>query len=531
VAGRPLVAYTLALNYALCGLDVRCYHATNILLHLLCACLLFSVLRRSLVTASHPHPRWIALAASLLWVVHPLSTESVTYVVNRTELLVSLFYLLTLYCFQRGVAPDPRPRRDRWQTAAILSCAAGMACKEVMVSCPLFVLLYDRLLVGRSLAQILRSRGLLYAGLALTWGLLAVLSIPNPRAASAGISFEELSPWLYLKTQASVLVHYLRLSLWPDPLVIDYYDWPLARELSDVLPAALVVVALLAMTAAALARRRPAALLGAWFFLILAPTSSFVPIVTEIAAERRFYLPLAALLAALVLLGHHLAARMRLKGTRAAWVAAAVVTALAVIYGAVAHRRNQDYRSALAIMRDTVSKRPRNGRAHLNLGIVLAKQGSYERARDSFAEAVRHKPDLADAHFNLAKTRALLGEGEGAIHSYRRAIQLAPEHLLAHSFLANLLVRRGRIDEALPHYRRAIALRPDDPHLYSNLGVALARAGHLDRAIARFRAALRIDPDNRQAHGNLAVALARKGQRRAARYHLQRARGALTPAP
>ncbi|MHC4609143.1 MAG: hypothetical protein ACYS7M_02205, partial [Planctomycetota bacterium] len=190
LAGRPVVSLSLAVNYAIGGIDVRGYHAFNLAVHLISAVLLFAIARRTL--HSHLlHERytasagWIALAVAAIWALHPLQTESVIYVVQRTELLMGLFYVLTLYCAIRG-SRSARPWF--WHTAAVSACALGMASKEVMVSAPLIVLLHDRVFISGSFRGALARRPGLYAGLALTWVLLGVLLASGPRSESIGFN-------------------------------------------------------------------------------------------------------------------------------------------------------------------------------------------------------------------------------------------------------------------------------------------------------------------------------------------------------
>ena len=163
-----------------------------------------------------------------------------------------------------------------------------------MVTAPLVVVLYDRVFVFDSFRDAIRSRRGLYAGLAATWAVLAALMWSGPRSAVGGFS-TGISPWTYLLNQAQMIAHYLRLTVWPRSLVV-FYGWPVALTLGDVLPYALLVTALLAATIVALVRAPALGFLGAWFFMTLAPTSSVVPIATEVGAERRMYLPLLALI-------------------------------------------------------------------------------------------------------------------------------------------------------------------------------------------------------------------------------------------
>lgn len=452
VAGRPVVSLSLAINFAVSGLEVWSYHLVNLLLHLGSAGLLFGLLRRTPPTAS------VALPATLLWAVHPLLTESVTYVIQRTELLMAFFFLLTLYCVVRG-----------WNAGAVVACALGMGSKEVMAVAPVAVWLYDRAFLAGGFRAALHQRRWLYAGLAGTWVILAASLAAGSRSDTVGVAFAALSPWHYALTQAGVIVHYLRLAVWPAPLVLDYDDWTIARSVAEIWPALVVVGGLLAVTGWALIRKPRWGFLGAWFFLILAPTSSVVPIASEIAAERRMYLPLIAVVLLLVLAGR---AVVRRGGP-------VIVAVLIVALALAAVRRNQDYRSAEVIWRDTLEKRPGNARAHLNYGAALVGRGAIEPALTHYRQAVRLKPYYADARYNLGVLLAVTGDPVAAIAEFREAVRLEPGFAKAHDNLGVLLASQGRLDEALLHLEQAVQFAPDDPEAREHL--ARARAFRIQR--------------------------------------------------
>ncbi len=237
VEGRPLVNLSLAVNYALGGLDVWGYHALNLAIHLLAGLTLLGIVRRTLLQPKLRErfgaaANELALAVAVLWVVHPLQTESVTYIVQRAESLMGLFYLLTLYCFIRG-AESPRPRA--WYSLCVTACALGMASKEVMVSVPLMVLLYDRTFVSGSLREVWRQRWPLYLALASTWILLGYLMFFTGSFGNAVINAKEngIAWWKYLLTEPGVILYYLRLAAWPYPLCFDYYGWSLRRHRAE----------------------------------------------------------------------------------------------------------------------------------------------------------------------------------------------------------------------------------------------------------------------------------------------------------
>ena len=306
---RPVVQASLALNRIIGGPGATGYHLFNVAMHLLAALTLFGVVRRTLrmpaLRGRFDEKTGAALAfcAALLWALHPLQTEAVTYVIQRTESLMALFYLVTLYCFIRAVKS---PDRVAWHIAAVAACALGMGSKEVMVSAPLIVLLYERTFVAGSFREALRRHWGLYLGLAATWLILArsVLEAFGPRAQSAGFNLPGLTSLQYAQSEFGVILHYLRLAFWPAGLCLDY-DWPIAKSAADIAPGAIVVGILLAATIWALVRRPVWGFAGAAFFLVLAPTSSIMPI-KDLAFEHRMYLPLAALVATVVLAAYRI---------------------------------------------------------------------------------------------------------------------------------------------------------------------------------------------------------------------------------
>ncbi|MGD1031367.1 MAG: tetratricopeptide repeat protein [Opitutaceae bacterium] len=520
VDGRPLLNLSLAVNYAISGTRVWSYHALNLAIHILAGLALFGIVRRTLEgAAGRPRVRMAplpggpglpALAVALLWVLHPIQTESVTYVVQRAESLMGLFYLLTLYCFIRyadcrsrsaGPAKRAGSGAGRWAGLSVACCLLGAASKEVMVSAPLMVWLYDRTFVSGTFRKAWREHTALYAGLASSWLLLGWLALgTNARGNSVG--FESGVSWpAYALTQFGAVAHYLRLSFWPRPLVFDY-GLAVAGRLGDVAPQLAVVVLLLAATLVALRRWPSLGFCGAWFFAILAPTSSVVPVGTQTMAEHRMYLPLAAVVTLAVLAMFAVAGRRSLP----------VLSAAALCLGLLTARRNEDYRSAVSIWRDTVSHHPESWRGQSNLGAALAEDpGRLPEAIAHYEEALRLKPDSAEVHNNLAIALARIpGRLPEAVSHYGQALRLRPNYAEAHNNLANALAKvPGRLPEAIAQYEEALRLNPDAVEAHYNLANALAKdRGRLPEAIAQYEEALRLNPDYAEAHFDLADALA-----------------------
>src|SRR5215472_4657957 len=404
---RPLLRVSLWINYAWGGVEVRGYHVLNLMLHILAAWTLWGLARRLLESPSlrdrYGKPAWgLALAIALLWTVHPLQTESVTYVVQRTEVLAGWFYLLTLYSVARS-ASAAGWRVSAWSVAAVVSCLLGMASKEMVATAPLLALALDRVFYAPSWRRLWQLRWGLYAALACTWIFQAMLLVmaSSVRNEATGIAFG-MHWWEYALTQSYYLCRYLALSVWPNALTLDYGTY-LARTVGEVAPYAAVVLLLLVLTCVALWRNPPMGFCCLWFFLILAPTSSVVPILGQTGAEHLMYLPLAGLIGLGVVGGYALWRRAwrglpeRLQVGSLLVLLAVGVTAL----GARTVARNEEYRSEVSIWQTVVERWPINPRAYHTLGISLADAGRTSEAIAQYEAALRLKPDYAQAHNNL----------------------------------------------------------------------------------------------------------------------------------
>jgi protein O-mannosyl-transferase len=499
VGGRPVLNLSLAINYAISGTRLWSYHVGNLVIHIFAGLLLLGILRRTLERTSVPAPTLVAFSAALLWTLHPLETESVTYVIQRAESLMGLFYLAAVYCFLRGAEADGRTGKI-WQVGSVFACLLGMATKEVMVSAPLVILLYDRTFLAGSFHEAWRKRRGVYVGLAATWLVLPFLVLStHGRGGTAGFA-SGVSVWSYVLTEFPAVVHYLRLAFWPRPLVFDY-GTALAPHSLAVAPYALLVLALMGAAAWAMARKPAAGFLAFVFFAILAPSSSVVPVASEPMAEHRMYLALIPVVVFAVLGIYHWLGR----------AAAPVCMAIAAIFLAATLRRNQDYRSDEAIWSDTAAKLPTNERAHNNLGNALDDEGRTGEAISQFETVLALKPELAEAHSNLGNALSKTpGRLDDAIAQYREAARLKPEYEPAHKNLAVALLDEGRVTEAIEQSVEAIRLRPGDAQAHSNLGCALMDVpGRFEDGVGECQLALRLNPELAAAHSNLGNALAR----------------------
>jgi protein O-mannosyl-transferase len=410
LSGRPVLWASFAIDYAIGGLRVEVYHVTNLLIHLACGAILFGIVRRNLSSERiwgkrfEKSAHWLAGAVTAVWLVHPLNTEAVTYTVQRAESLTGMFYLLMIYCLIR-----------EWKFAAVIACALGMGTKEVMATAPLVALIYDRTFISGSFASALKARAGLYVALAATWIIPAAVILSGSRSASVG----NIAPLAYALTQLGVIAHYVVLTFWPQNLVLDYYDWPIAHLLGW---RGMLIALSILLSIFFLWRKPWLGFLGAWFFIILAPSSSVLPIFTEIAAEHRMYLPLIAPAVLVIVGGWAILSR----STAGAWIGGILLTVLLAALSARTFLRNAEYQDPELIWSDNVRQRPANPRARFNLGF----------------------------------TRMAMGRPGEAVGEFRAALLLAPDYYAAASELGRALVRSGNSSEAEKFYTDEMSILP-----------------------------------------------------------------------
>jgi tetratricopeptide (TPR) repeat protein len=484
--GRPLSNLTFALTYAVSGREPWAHRLFNVALHGAAALLVFGVVRRTMALPGMPdglraQSFRLGAATALIWAAHPLLTQCVTYISQRTESQMAACYLLTLYGFIRA---ETEPERGgAWRIVSVLACWMGSWSKEPIVTAPLAVLLFHWVFLRVSLRDLLRRYWGYYAALAVAWLFLADgLRGVDQRGVSygAGVTARD-----YAVVQVKAVLEYLRLSLWPYPLVFDRSPLVvLAPRLS--LPHAAALATLLGLILWGLWRRARWAFLGGWFFLVLAPTSSVIPVVNAAVAENRAYLPSVAVVAGVVVgLGWFLprnAARLTYValGTTAAWAT---------------HARNLDYADAISLWTDTVEKAPGNPRAHGHLGFALYAQGHADAALRHYREALRMDPERAAHHTG---TGVILAQMPGGLEAARRhlseALRLKPDEAEAHANLGAVLGLMGR-DLAMAewHLREALRLAPDDAGAWFLFGeFAERRRADLPEARRAYQESLRL---------------------------------------
>ena len=514
---HPLTWLSDALDVQLYGLRPAGHHLTSVLLHAANSALLLWVVRR--LTGR----LWASAVVAVVFALHPLRVEVVSWVSERKELLCTLFVLLAVLAYARYVA---RPSVRRYLLVAGAFAAALMS-KPMAVTLPLLLLLLDvwpwRRLGWRAVLEKLPL--LAMSGAA---GAATVLAQADAKASLAFAGYGSRAANALVSCAA-----YLGKLLWPAPgTLLPFYTHP--RDLPGGLPAAHVLLAaavLVAVTLIAIGqrRRRPYLLVGwLWFLVSVLPVVGLVQVGSQAMADRYTYLPLIGPVLALALLASEVVGRLSSR-----WVPAAAAAALVALMAWLTVEQQAVWADDASLWEHTVAGQPQSPIARRRLGDTYARDSRLADAVAEYRASVKLKPDYAEGHAALGVTLAKLGMADEAIRHCRRALSLVPNNAvllkqfgLAVSSLrsrggdnaewldqfASALLALKRYDDAVAAYDEALKVNPEDLVAMNGRGQALARMGQLTEAARSFRSALGIDPHNQEALSNLGVALTLDGR-------------------
>ncbi len=489
------------------GLNPAGYHIANWVYHLMAVVLVFLVVRR--LTGSGR----IGLIAAGLFGLHPVQTDSVTYMSGRRDILCGLFYLVGFYYFLRYREGG----NVRFLLASLGGYGLSLGSKEMGVTLPLLFVCYDVVegfgkgekergygaeLLSTIKSVVMRSKylyGISFVG-GLGYGYYKVfIKSPSHQVGYYGDSM--VTTFL---TVGKILVYYLKLLIYPIRLQADYsYDaFPLSTSLFE--PSTLVSFMILGVmvyvVGRLMVRERMAAFGMIWFFVTLLPVCHIIPH-HELLAEHYLYLPSVGfcLVVGVVIDG------MLREGRYRAWVYGCGVLVV-VLFALRIMDRNRDWKDGLTLWKKTVQTAPRCARANANLCGEYTKRGYFDEALSSCNHAISIDSRWAEAHNNLGATYVRLGDFEKAISAYTRALRVRPRYMKAHFNLGYAYFKIGRYDEALYEYWQALRINPRSAEIYNSCGVAYVKKGQLDKAIFAYKRALEFNPDYVDAHYNLGIA-------------------------
>lgn len=514
---RPLLHATDALNYYAGGLNPSGYHVVNLALHLINGVFLYLLVLGTgrMLGREEDGTRLVALASALVFVLHPLQTEGVTYASSRSVLLAALFTFAGLLVFSR--ASRSGANRVFHGAGLFVISLLGMASRESFTVFPLLLVMYDFFFVSRfSIKSVLKNYGLhLPAFLGL--GYLVYLVMHNTYGPSGSILVGEkgIPPTQYVLTQFNVHWTYLRMLVLPLGQNIDH-DYPIAKTLFE-FPTIISFAGYAALVAGSVlfARRRPAISFGVlWFLIALAPISFAVAVMglrlEDVMLEHRVYLPDAGIMVAAVV-GCSLLIK-KLRPERYRQVAFVCVAVLSVAMIAATYARNSTWSVETRLWEDVVKKSPDKYRGYFNLANMYRKEGNHKRAVELLETCVRLKPDFPDAYNNLGLSYKELGLTDKAIEAFRDALKYDPGYVGSYVNIGNVYFERKLYDKAIGDYKRAVNIKPDYTDAYYNMAMAYYYKGDLAAAIKQYNAALSIKPDSPDIHYDLGMAYLDSGK-------------------
>lgn len=532
-ARRPVVNISFALNYYVHQYDVKGYHIVNLFIHILNATLLYLLFLKTLSSFSRKgccstynnctieEIRILAFFATLLWMVHPVQTQSVTYIVQRMNSMAALFYLLSLLLYYHGRSsmmryrthPTSKAKQTRFSPMVIVSFIgaffSGMLAigsKEIAATLPVFIGLFEWYFFSATGKWHFKRKAFIgiFIFVAMVMVIFIYLGKTPWQGILAGYNQRDFSLGQRLLTQSRVIVFYITLLTFPYPSRLNLtHDFPLSDSLIAPLTTLPSILAIVGLIAIGVYGRRKSMLISFavfWFLGHLVIESSFIPL--EIIFEHRLYLP--SMLFGLIIV---LYVRRMIPSVRIRYTCLTIMVSVLALW---TYQRNAVWQDDIHLWQDCVKKAPRTPRGYTNLGNAYLNHKHFNKAIAAYEKALEIDPQDSMTHSNLGNAWLTGGDVRKAIRHYRAALKIAPENAAAHSNLGVAFNTLGDYDKAIHHFNQAVTLDPNRMEIYNNIGNILARQNKLEGAIRYYRKAIEIKPLYAKAHYNLGNALVRK---------------------
>jgi len=505
---RPVSVFTLVLNYHFNKLEVWGYHLVNLFIHLVNTCLVWWL---TLLIFSSPalkdsslvrHKKVLALITALLFVSHPLATQTVTYIVQRMASMAAMFYLLSLALYAKARLTDKRMiSLILLYSGSVISFLLAMFSKENAFTLPFAILLFEIFFLRTKKFSVnfkdYRVILLIAAFLCLMIIFLFKFSFNIFRPITApGHPEYALTPLNYLLTQFSVIVKYIQLLFFPVNLNLDY-DFPVSYKFFTIttLGSFLILASLIVLAVYLFNKQRIISFGIFWFFLTLSVESSIIPI-SDVIFEHRTYLPsfgffiILSSLTGILYLNKHKT------------LAICIWTIIAVSYSIMTYERNKAWRDEITMWNDIVEKSPGKARAIMSRGNAYMKLEQWNNAKDDFTKALIIDPKLVLALTNRGYTYRNLGQYDKAIADYTMAVGIDPDYKLSWSNRGYIYYIRKQWDKAVEDFSRAIRIDPEFSDAYLNRGSAYGNIGAWDKAIDDISIAIKLRPDHAKSYIN-----------------------------
>jgi len=561
---RYVLFLSFYLNYFIGEYNVIGYHILNLLLHIAVVILIYSLTALILQQDKSQNPfslKNLPFLSALIFSIHPINTESVTYIVSRSSILATFFYLLSLLLFIKGHTMYPEMhvtlKRALYYLSSIASYILALGTKEDAVTLPIMILLYlfyfsysgkgikDFIMqysVYISIPMVLLTAYLSYRFYIFGWSTLTTI----PRNIQ-----EYITPWYYFLTELKVIIfYYLKLLSLPINLNVDP-DIPMSTSLFEpvVIISLLSILLFIYLSYRLYNTSKIISFSILWFLITLIPTSSIVPLL-DFAAEHRLYLPAV---------GFSLCYAGLISKVNEGNIRKGILITIIILFSVGTIKRNIAWGDSVRLWQDAVRKSPYKARVYYNLGIEYAQNKQFEKAFIEFKRSVKILPnhlgshlmmgkmykelgiykniigemeivlslkpekidEHVDAYLELSNAYIKLGDSKKAEESIKEGLKLNPKNVMFYNNMATVLVERGMFDEAVKELRTALSLKPDYLKAYYNLGLIYEKKGLVKDAIKELELAINIEPENPESYLFLGELYGRNGFHEKAVYNLK----------
>ena len=509
---RPLSNISFALNYYLHGYNVVGFHVVNILIHISTGFLLYffvkSTFRTPALRSRYDNYRWIAFFTAAVWMVHPLQTQSVSYIVQRMNSLCAMFYVLSILFYARFRLSGQQKNKWWLFSGCILAGVLALASKQIAATLPFFIIAYEWYFFQDLALKWLKNHlPLLIGCLLLVAVIVLALLGGNPLdGILQGYKGRDFTLTQRLLTEARVVIFYISQLLWPHPSRLNLdHDFAISNSLMDPMTTIFSIFFIVALIGLAVVTARKQPLLSfciLWFFGNLVIESSFAAL--EIIFEHRVYLP--SMTFCLIV------AWVVYRWVKPTWLQTALLCVMVTVGAVWTYQRNAVYSDRITFWQDCADKSPGKARPHNNLGVALAAQGYHDKAIEEYHKALQIDPNYQDPIANIGLSLAEQGKVEESITQFLKALEINPKDYKTLNNLGASLIVMQRYTEAVQSLSEALTLYPYYAQAHNNLGAALQHQGRIEEAIDHFSTAVQLDPNYIQAYNNLGIILANQGR-------------------
>lgn len=501
---RPVANISFALNYFFNRYDTQGYHFINILIHILTGILLFYFIKATLELSNARNVKlrfeknilpdnrndsihnftnssistsqrsfnpayngilFISFFTTFIWLVHPLQTQTVSYIVQRMNCMAAMFYLLSLFLYAKGRLSNSNRKKLALFLGCILSGILSLGSKEIAVTLPFFIFLYEwYFFQDVSLRWLKRNSIYLLCFLLIVFPLIFFYLDGHPieRILSA-YGHRDFTLGQRVLTEFRVVIYYISLIIFPHPVRLNLlHDFSISQSFLDPITTLYSFIAISGMLVMALLMAKRERLISfciLWFLGNLVIESSVIGL--EIIFEHRVYLPSMFFILIFVSLVY------RFDSSK--WIGAILLCAVAITFSVWTYQRNIVWSDDVILWKDCVVKSPHKPRQNYNLGVVLAHKGNIDDAIEHYHTALKIKPDYVEAYYNLGNALARKGDIEAAIYNYRKTLQLNPDFFKAYYNIARILKNQGKIGEAIINFQKALTINNKIPQTLFNL--------------------------------------------------------------